>query len=235
MGPGDAFNSLFISQDGIFEYFFVGFPTETIEQLCAQIENAVEELGVPLSDEIIKQFFTKVLGEGFSAEIDTLIECLLKEGIIVDREFPDSISNNPITTQSNNPITTQSTNALPTTTTTQSSNIGAPQSSNVLPQSNNAIPTTTTTQPNNAITPFTTGTPTTQSNTPITTQSNTPITTQSNTPITTQSNNPITTTTTTQSSNTGVPASSNIGAAALSTFSSSPSSTLVNILPSNPN
>ena len=105
LGPGDAFNSLFISQDGIFEYFFVGFPTETIEQLCAQIENSVEELGVPLSDEIIKQFFTKVLGEDFSAEIDTLIECLLKEGIIVDREFPDSISeqsNNYSIKQSNN-------------------------------------------------------------------------------------------------------------------------------------
>ena len=92
MGPGDAFTSLFISQGGIFEYFFVGFPTETIEQLCAQIENAVEELGVPLSGGIIKQFFIKNLGNGFSAEIDTLIECLLKEGIIVDRETPDSIS-----------------------------------------------------------------------------------------------------------------------------------------------
>ena len=49
---------------------------------------------------------------------------------------------------------------------------------------------------------------------------------------TTQSNNPITTTTTTQSSNLGVPQSSNI---VNSTSSSSPSSTLVNILPSSPN
>ena len=56
---------------------------------------------------------------------------------------------------------------------------------------------------------------------------------QSNNALTSQSNNVITNPTTTQSSNAGgVPQSSNIGP---SNFSSSPSSTLVNILPSNPN
>jgi hypothetical protein len=64
---------------------------------------------------------------------------------------------------------------------------------------------------------------------PTTTQSSNVITN----PTTTQSSNVITNPTTTQSSNVGgVPQSSNI---VPSTFSSSPSSTLVNILPSNPN
>jgi hypothetical protein len=59
-------------------------------------------------------------------------------------------------------------------------------------------------------------------------------TTQSNNALTSQSNNAIpTTTTTTQSSNAGgVPQSSNI---VPSNFTSAPSSTLVNILPTNPN
>lgn len=56
---------------------------------------------------------------------------------------------------------------------------------------------------------------------------------QSNNALTSQSNNVITNPTTTQSSNAGgVPQSNNI---VLSTFSSSPSSTLVNILPGNSN
>ena len=89
--------------------------------------------------------------------IDDLIECLLEKRIIVHRELPpppnpDSISdnpittqsNNPITTQSNNPITTQSNNAIPTTTTTQSSNIGGvPQSSNIVPSNFSSSPSST--------------------------------------------------------------------------------------------
>ena len=155
--------SIFFSEDGIGEGFLIGTETKTIEQLCAQIENAVEELGVPLSDELLESFFTFIIGQDFEAEIEELIDCLLKAGIIVDREPPsDTISDNPIITQSNNPITTQSNKA-----------------------------------------------------------------------ITTQSNNPITTMTTTPSSN--VPQSNNIEAAAANTFFSSLSSTLGNILPSNPN
>jgi hypothetical protein len=156
----------------------IGPGTDTIEQLCAILESSVEFYGAPISAQLLEDallfIFSQTNGGDIPAGIDALIECLLEEEIIVDRELPppptpDSISDNPITTQSNNPITTQSNN---------------------------------------------------------------PITTQSNNPITTQSNNPITTTTTTQSSNIGVPQSSNI---LPNTFSSSPSSTLVNILPSNPN
>lgn len=85
LGPFEFTSSELITTDGIAELFWVGFPTETIEQLCAQIKNAVEELGVPLSDEIIKKYFTFILGEEFEAGIDTLIECLLEKGLIVDR------------------------------------------------------------------------------------------------------------------------------------------------------
>ena len=78
----------FFSEDGIGEIFFTATETNTIEQLCAQIESAVEIQGVPLSDEVIEQFFNAVLGGGFEAEIEALVECLLKEGLIVDREPP---------------------------------------------------------------------------------------------------------------------------------------------------
>jgi hypothetical protein len=111
--------SIFVSEDGIVEVILIGPETKTIEQLYTQIENAVEELGVPLSDELLKQFFTFILEGDFDAEIEELIDCLLKAGIIVDREPPsDSISDNPITTQSNNAIITQSNNPITTTTTT---------------------------------------------------------------------------------------------------------------------
>ena len=101
----DAVTTLiFFSEDGIGgigEGFLIGTETDTIEQLCAQIENAVEELGVPLSDGLIELFFTRFLGDGFEDGIDTLIECLLEAGIIVHREplfsMPqDSISANGI-------------------------------------------------------------------------------------------------------------------------------------------
>ena len=134
--------------DGVREIsdgFIIGSETETIEQLCAQIENAVEELGVPLSDELIDLVFSFILNVDFldpNPAIDALIECLLEEGIIVDRELPpfptpDSISDNPITTQSNNPITT--------TTTTQSSNAGGgvPQSGNIVPSNVTSAPSST--------------------------------------------------------------------------------------------
>ena len=114
--------------------------TDTIEQLCAQIENAVENFGVPTSTFSFSYYFLQTfLEDGFEAEIDDLIDCLLKAGIIVDREPPsDSISDNPITTQSNNPITTQSNNPI----TTQSNPIN-----NITTQSNNPI----TIQSNNPI------------------------------------------------------------------------------------
>ena len=47
------------------EGFIIGPETNTIEQLCAQIENAAEELGIPLSDELIDFLLSGILGEGF--------------------------------------------------------------------------------------------------------------------------------------------------------------------------
>ena len=84
--------SQFFSEDGIGEIFFTATETNTIEQLCAQIESAVEIQGVPLSDEVIEEFFNFVLGGGFEAEIEALVECLLEAGLIVDREPPPETS-----------------------------------------------------------------------------------------------------------------------------------------------
>ena len=69
----------------------------------------------------------QVLGTAFEDEIDALIECLVEAGVIVDREFPESISDNPITT----------------TTTTQSSNIAGPQSSNIVFSTFSSSPSST--------------------------------------------------------------------------------------------
>ena len=104
------------------------------------IEASSEFYGVPVTDVTLEEFIKTLLVKigriditTLESEIDALIECLLKAGIIVEGEpLPISISDNPITTQSNNPTTTQSNNAITTTTTTQSSNIGGvPQSSNI--------------------------------------------------------------------------------------------------------
>ena len=115
----------------------IGSGTNTIEQVCAIIESSAEFYGAPIPADVFDQVFTLLLTGEFDVELpalDTLIECLLKEGIIVDTELaPESISDNPITTQSNNSIPTQSNNPITTTTTTQSSNIGEPQSSNIVP------------------------------------------------------------------------------------------------------
>lgn len=83
------------------EAFEIGPETDTIEQLCAQIENSAEELGVPLSDELIDFVFSAILAvdpEAPNSGIDALIECLVEAGIIVDRELPPlmSISGNGI-------------------------------------------------------------------------------------------------------------------------------------------
>ena len=193
-------------------FLIIGPGTDTIEQLCDMIETSSEFYGVPVADVVLEKFiidFLEFVGEidptTLESEIDALIECLLEAGIIVEGE-PLPIS------ISDNPITTQSNNPISATTTTQSSNIVVPQSSNIgASQSSNVLP-------------------------------------QSNNAIPTQSNNAITTAETTNqpSSNAvGAPPSSNIGATAAlqsssvgtpNTFSSStPSSPLVNILPSNPN
>ena len=68
------------------EAFIITPQTNTIEQLCAQIENAEEETGIPLSDELIRLVLLIILGEDFQSEIDVLIECLLEKGLIVHRE-----------------------------------------------------------------------------------------------------------------------------------------------------
>ena len=87
------------------------------------IEASSEFYGVPVTDVTLEEFIKTLLVKigriditTLESEIDALIECLLKAGIIVEGEpLPISISDNPITTQSNNPITTQSNNAITTT------------------------------------------------------------------------------------------------------------------------
>ena len=103
-----------------------------------------EFYGVPLSDELLERcyfsfLFTEQMDpDYFESEIDALIECLLEEGIIVDREpLPDSISDNPITTQSNNPITTtikQSNTTINDHTLNQAINRATQSSNNYLNQ-----------------------------------------------------------------------------------------------------
>ena len=119
--------------------------TNTIEQLCAIIESSAPFYGAPIPADALDQVLSSLLVGDPDADVpalDALIECLVEAGVIVDRELPGSISDNPITTQSNNPITIQSNNPITiqsnnpitTTTTTQSSNIGGvPQSGNIGP------------------------------------------------------------------------------------------------------
>ena len=86
-----------ITAPGEEEVFVITFATDTIEQLCAIIQNSEEETGVILSDDFLRLVLSSILGSGFESEIDALIECLLEKGIIVDRDFdPTSISNNGI-------------------------------------------------------------------------------------------------------------------------------------------
>jgi hypothetical protein len=86
-----------------FGILVLGPGTDTIEQLCDIIESSASLYGVPMSDVVLKFFFSDILGvDPFTPEsgIDALIECLLEAGIIVHRELPppppDSISANGI-------------------------------------------------------------------------------------------------------------------------------------------
>ena len=91
----------------------IGPGTDTIEQLCAILESSVEFYGAPISAQLLEDvllfIFSQTNGGDIPAGIDALIECLLEEEIIVDRELPppppppESISDNPITTQSTIP------------------------------------------------------------------------------------------------------------------------------------
>ena len=57
-----------------------------------------QNFGVPLSSGFFEAFLLNILEDGtgsrtaFEDEIDALIECLVEAGVIVDREFPESIS-----------------------------------------------------------------------------------------------------------------------------------------------
>jgi hypothetical protein len=88
---------------GPFGIIVLGPGTDTIEQLCDMIESSASLYGVPMSDVVLKFFFSDILGvdpETPNSGIDALIECLLEAGIIVHREIPppptDSISANGI-------------------------------------------------------------------------------------------------------------------------------------------
>ena len=79
--------------DIIAEVFIISPETDTIEKLCAQIKNSVENFGVPMSDTLLRvsfSFFLDAVAEGgpSQAAIDDLIECLLEKGIIVHRDLP---------------------------------------------------------------------------------------------------------------------------------------------------
>ena len=81
----------------IVEVMAMGGQIDTIEELCNEIENAAEFLGVPLSDETVRGLIGGVIqfiiGPGYESSVDELVECLLEKGLIVDRDFPpDSIS-----------------------------------------------------------------------------------------------------------------------------------------------
>jgi hypothetical protein len=79
-----------------------GGQISTIEELCNEIENAAEFLGVPLSEVTVSEFLNFILGftseDSFESSIDELVECLLEKGLIVDRELQpiDSLSANGI-------------------------------------------------------------------------------------------------------------------------------------------
>ena len=78
----------------------IGPETDTIEQLCFQIDNSSKIFGVPLSDVLIDLVILGILGVDFETPesgIDALIEYLLEAGLIADREPPPmSISDNGI-------------------------------------------------------------------------------------------------------------------------------------------
>jgi hypothetical protein len=107
-----AISDFLVEFDGIFTFGFgrgetllIAPGTDTIEQLCAQIESSAKLYGVPLSDVFIEFVLSFIFGEEFGAlesGIDALIECLLEAGIIVEAEFPSiQISNNEIDDDSN--------------------------------------------------------------------------------------------------------------------------------------
>jgi len=102
------FNVIISIGDG--ESIGIGPVTDTIEELCFQIENSAKIFGVPLSSGLLKAFLLELLEEetgsstAFEDEIDALIECLVEAGVLVDKDLPGPITDNPITTQSNNPI-----------------------------------------------------------------------------------------------------------------------------------
>ena len=107
-----AISDFLVEFDGIFTFGFgrgetllIAPGTDTIEQLCAQIESSTKLYGDPLSDVFIEFVLSFIFEEEFAAlepGIDALIECLLEAGIIVEAEFPSiQISNNEIDDDSN--------------------------------------------------------------------------------------------------------------------------------------
>ena len=77
------------------ESIAIGPGTDTIEELCFQIENSAKIFGVPLSNGVLKVVLTNILfetGIDFEDEIDVLIECLVDAGVIVEENFQDQIS-----------------------------------------------------------------------------------------------------------------------------------------------
>ena len=87
------------------EVIAAGGQINTLEKFCNEIENAAEFLGVPLSDDIIRENLLFMIetttgnSAGFESSIEELVECLLEKGLIVDREpFEpiDSLSANGI-------------------------------------------------------------------------------------------------------------------------------------------
>ena len=78
----------------------IGPGTDTIEQLCAILESSTELFGGPISTDMLDDllsFLLEVDPNAPNPEIDALIECLLRAGIIVEREsLSDSISDNGI-------------------------------------------------------------------------------------------------------------------------------------------
>jgi hypothetical protein len=88
-------------EEGQGDGFIIGPQTDTIEQLCAQIKNAVEDFGIPLSDLLLESVFDSMFTDHetgsnpYEDGIDDLIECLLEAGLIIHVEIPPgSISAN---------------------------------------------------------------------------------------------------------------------------------------------
>ena len=83
----DTFIDITITRVEGVEFLLITPDTNTIEQLCAQLENAVEEGLLPISDDLLRFVLLQILGKDFETQIEELIECLLEKGVIVDREL----------------------------------------------------------------------------------------------------------------------------------------------------